>query len=314
MNLTDNAKAVLVLTTRLGERNRPSLTALMWDRVSTQLAAAGVEPSAVFDSPGLADLGLDPQDVQRVDELLDSAPAVTLDLERIEAKGIWHLTVLDGEYPQRLRALGGHAPPVVFGVGPRTLLDDPTIGIVGSRDVHPDGARIAREIALEAPQRGLTLVSGGAKGVDQIGMAAANEEGGAVVGVVADSLEERIKKADIREALDAGRTCLVTIQHPAAGFSPGAAMARNKIVYALSDLTVVVASAGGSGGTWAGAIEALRLGVGRVAVWRGPGEGPGNEKLEKAGATPFSDTEALWEVLAIPPEPDPEQLSMGLGG
>jgi len=313
VNLTDNAKAVLVLTTRLGERNRPSLTALMWDRVSTQLAAAGVEPSAVFDSPALADLGLDPQDVQRVDELLASAPAVTLDLERIAAKGIWHLTVLDDEYPQKLRALGGHAPPVVFGVGPRTLLEHPTIGIVGSRDVHPDGARIAREIALEAPQRGLTLASGGAKGVDQIAMAAAYEEGGAVVGVVADSLEARIKKADIREALDSGQTCLVSIQHPATGFSPAVAMARNKIVYALADLTVVVASAEGSGGTWAGATEALRQKIGRVAVWRGPGEGPGNENLEQAGALPFTSIDEVWPILDAAPEPDPEQLSMGLG-
>ena len=63
-------------------------------------------------------------------------------------------------------------------------------------------------------------------------------------------------------------------------------MARNKLVYALADLTVVVAADSGSGGTWSGAEEALRKRYGRVAVWRGAGEGSGNAALERMGAIP----------------------------
>ena len=37
-------------------------------------------------------------------------------------------------------------------------------------------------------------------------------------------------------------------------------MGRNKLIYALADVAVVVSSAEGSGGTWTGAVEALKAG------------------------------------------------------
>ena len=49
-----------------------------------------------------------------------------------------------------------------------------------------------------------------------------------------------------------------------------------------------------SGGTWAGADEALRRKYGHVAVWMGEGRGPGNELLVKQGATPISELEELF--------------------
>ena len=97
---------------------------------------------------------------------------------------------------------------------------------------------------------------------------------------------------------------------PETGFSPAAAMARNKIVYALSDLTVVVATDEGKGGTWAGAIECLSRGYGRIAVWRGPGEGPGNSALERHGATPIVKAQDIVELLNDEDEAPPEQMSM----
>jgi predicted Rossmann fold nucleotide-binding protein DprA/Smf involved in DNA uptake len=60
-------------------------------------------------------------------------------------------------------------------------------------------------------------------------------------------------------------------------------MGRNKLIYALSALTLVVATSEGSSGTWAGAAEALRAKNGVVAVWRGPGEGSGNGTIEQQG-------------------------------
>ena len=53
---------------------------------------------------------------------------------------------------------------------------------------------------------------------------------------------------------------MVSPYHPTAGFSAGAAMGRNKLVYALSDVAVVVSSGQASGGTWTGASEALKAG------------------------------------------------------
>ena len=57
-----------------------------------------------------------------------------------------------------------------------------------------------------------------------------------------------------------GLATLVSPFEPSTGFSAGAAMARNKLIYALADVAVVVSSAVGEGGTWSGADEALKGG------------------------------------------------------
>ena len=87
---------------------------------------------------------------------------------------------------------------------------------------------------------------------------------------------------------------------PDAPFKAGKAMGRNKLIYAQAALTVVIASDDGTGGTWSGATEALKHGFGPVAVWRGEGEGPGNEPLQQRGATPVSSLDDIESLLDTP--------------
>ena len=115
-------------------------------------------------------------------------------------------------------------------------------------------------------------------------MDAAFEAGGAVLGILAESLSRKLKRPDVRRAVYDGSTVMCTPYSPDAPFSAGNAMGRNKLIYAQAALTVVVASDAETGGTWSGATEALKHGYGPVAVWRGDGEGPGNEPLQQRGA------------------------------
>jgi len=48
-------------------------------------------------------------------------------------------------------------------------------------------------------------------------------------------------------------------------------MGRNKLIYAMSTATLVVECEEGSGGTWAGAVEALRGRTAPVIAWTGVG-------------------------------------------
>ena len=150
-------------------------------------------------------------------------------------------------------------------------------------------------------------------------MDAAFEAGGAVVGILAESLSRKLKRPEVRRAVYDGGTAMCTPYSPDAPFSAGNAMGRNKLIYSQAALTVVVASDDGTGGTWSGATEALKRGYGTVAVWRGDGEGPGNQVLQQRGALPVSsleDIEALLDGSDFPvPEPatasanPPEQQS-----
>ncbi|WP_419946393.1 DNA-processing protein DprA [Candidatus Poriferisodalis sp.] len=244
------------------------------------------------------DSGISNSLADRVAALVDRATALAFELERLEHSGVQTLTPFDEHYPKSwTERLGPKAPPLLYAAGPAELLDTAGLGVVGSRDVSPSGAEVAAEAAKCASRHSIPLVSGGARGVDQLAMNSAFNLGGTVVGLLADSLSRKLAKSDVRAAIHSGLALMCTPYNPDAGFSAGNAMGRNKLIYALSTLTLVVASDEGKGGTWTGATEALDHKFGRVAVWRGSGEGPGNEALERRGALPISDLDDLERLL-----------------
>ena len=131
-------------------------------------------------------------------------------------------------------------------------------------------------------------------------MHGASKAGGAVVGVLADSLERTALAHDNREPLMGRRLVLVSPYDPAAGFNVGHAMSRNKLIYAMADAAVVVNSDFEKGGTWAGAIEQLeRLRFVPVFVRNGPDAGKGNSALLRRGARPWPDPHDGAEMVEV---------------
>jgi predicted Rossmann fold nucleotide-binding protein DprA/Smf involved in DNA uptake len=109
---------------------------------------------------------------------------------------------------------------------------------------------------------------------------------------------------------------LITPYKPTAGFTVANAMGRNKLIYALSEATLVVACDTDKGGTWSGAVEALRQDISPVLVWTGAGAGAGNRALIERGALPVDDIDGLFPLprrVADPRQPPPShQLALGL--
>jgi predicted Rossmann fold nucleotide-binding protein DprA/Smf involved in DNA uptake len=108
---------------------------------------------------------------------------------------------------------------------------------------------------------------------------------------LADSLEATIRKPDVRDFLLEGRLALLTPYSPSAGFSVGAAMGRNKVIYGLAGFAVVVSSDFKTGGTWTGAAEALKAGWCPVFVRDGANVPKGNLELLKIGGAPLPESE-----------------------
>jgi len=311
--ISEDSKAVVALTSRLGDSKRPSLSPTEWDRFATVMADQQIEIVEVFSG------GFDPHSVPgltdpiatKITTLLGSAAAATVEAADLERYGITTVTIVDAGYPDAFRVrLGNLAPPIIYVVGNLALLTGDGVGVVGSRNVTDEGRAVAEDVATEATRNGRSVVSGGARGVDSFAMNAAFTAGGTVIGVIADSLRARIRKPGTLQAIDAGTVCLMSQQIPSAGFTPHSAMARNKLVYALSEITVVVASDLETGGTWAGAVEAIKKRNGKVAVWAGEGAGPGNDALIRAGAAPLASTGDLFDLHPTD-APDPsEQLGL----
>ena len=298
MKRDDDSLATILLVSRLcADGVRPLRASEFWNLAELISTGPGVFLN-LSQGQLMRDYDLREDLAVRVEELVGRATALAFELERLEQSGIKSLTAFDEHYPREwLVRLGSKAPPLMHAAGAVELLDSPGLGVVGSRDVSQAGGEIAKDLARTGARLGLPLVSGGARGVDQLAMDAAIETGGAVIGILADSLLRKLKRPEVRRAVHDGNIVMCTPYAPGAPFSAGNAMGRNKLIYAQAALTVVVASDNGTGGTWSGASEALKRGFGSVAVWRGPGEGPGNAPLQQQGAKPVSKPDDLESLL-----------------
>jgi len=323
MTLTADSQAILLLCSRLGLPTQPDLVPLTlreWNPLARKLQASSLaHPGALLGlnaSDIKATLGLSDSDAERLARLLDRGRALAIELERLASLGIWVVTRADAHYPQRFRErLKESAPAILFGSGEVALPGQPGLAVVGSRGVNETGQTLADFVGNACARCGLVLYSGGARGVDSIATKAALEARGTAVGVLADSLEKAIRAPEARAALARGDLTLLTPYASDAGFSVGAAMGRNKLIYALADYALVVASDAEKGGTWAGATEALKARWVPVFVLEGASVPEGNRLLLQKGALPFPErflesSVALrsWlEARAADIEPSPTQ-------
>ncbi len=296
MALSSRSQAVMLLTGSLGKPDKSGpkpLTVGEWGRFAAWLRRRNLDPSALVqgDVTGLLAGWRDRSVTQsRIERLLDRGGALGLAMERWERAGLWVVTRADLEYPQRLkRRLREASPPVLFGCGSRELLAGGGLAVVGSRNADCDDLEFAANLGDSAARQGLSIVSGGSRGVDESGMGGALGVEGTAIGVLADSLLRKAMSARYRSYLRAGDLTLISPFNPEAGFNVGNAMSRNRYVYCLADAAVVVCSTPDRGGTWHGAIENLRHDW--VPLWVKPAAGgeSGNAALLGRGARLLPD-------------------------
>lgn len=329
MNLSPDSFVLLLLcshlglSTKTGNDDDPAPLKLKeWNPLARKLHARSMRPS---DLLGLAAgdlqarLNLEEAETLTIARLLERRENLTGELDRLEPLGIQAVTRADGDYPQKYRQrLKESAPTVLFFAGNKDLLGQPGIAVVGSRRLDEAGQACASFAGNACGISGLVLYSGGAKGVDTLSMKAALESRGTAVGILADSLERAIRKSENRAALQRGDLCLVTPYAPNAGFSVGAAMGRNRLIYTLADYAIVVASDAGTGGTWAGATEALKNEWTPVFVLEHDLMPEGNRLLLQRGALAFpypfrqhpSELQGWLQKQASQIKPKPSQLGL----
>ena len=216
---------------------------------------------------------------ERIKRLLDRGSALGLAKDRWAQAGLWWLTSADDDYPVHLKKrLGQASPPVLYGCGHQKLLRSKGIAVVGSRAASERDLSWTQAFGEAVAGAGYSVVSGGAKGIDQAAMFGALDREGTVVGILADSLLRASSSKMYRSYLRSQNLVLVSPFNPEAGFTVGRAMQRNKYIYCLSDRALVVHS-GIKGGTWEGAIENMKRQW--VPIWvRQDSDGsPGNAAL-----------------------------------
>jgi predicted Rossmann fold nucleotide-binding protein DprA/Smf involved in DNA uptake len=291
-----DTQALLLLCSRLGlSADVKPLSLAEWNRVATEIAERQLRPADLLgqSAAALSDVcAVDSATADRMAALLDRGGQLALELERLASRGIWAISRADDDYPRRWKQrLRQAAPVVLFGAGAPPPSSSRTLAIVGSRDVDTEALAFTTELARVCVKAEVVVVSGGARGTDMAALLGAIDAGGQAVAVLADSLEQSLRKKDLVNRIRAGRLTLLSSEHPSRPFSVGVAMARNKLIYALGDWAVVISSAAESGGTWAGATEALRHGWVPVFARDQPSVPDGNRLLLQRGALPIRVTD-----------------------
>jgi predicted Rossmann fold nucleotide-binding protein DprA/Smf involved in DNA uptake len=301
MSASPQTQAILLLTvafTKPAPGDPEPLTPAEWGRFASWLKGQEKSPELLLTSDDpmafLQDWSDPSVTPERIRHLLGRSGAMGLALEKWQRAGLWVMTRADPDYPIRLKKrLKLEAPPVLFGCGDRGLLHRAGIAVVGSRAANEEELLDASKIAAEIASQGFSVVSGGARGVDEAAMLSALERQGTVAGVLADSLLRAATSAKYRRGLMGKNLVLTSPFNPDAGLDAGNAMARNKYIYCLADAAVVVAA-----GKENGAAENLKHGW--VPLWVREHANPesGNAALVQQGARWLPGGELVVSALA----------------
>lgn len=299
--LSADSLAIAMLCSQLGlsgndESDAVPLTLREWNALARKIHESDLRHPGTLLGLSVAELakrlGLAAGEADRIVRLVARGGTLALELEHLAATGIWCATRVDDAYPLRLRnSLRHQAPTVLFGAGDPAILKQPAIAIVGSRNLDVRGVNFAERLGAMCARSSVTVVSGGARGTDRKAMQAALDAGGHAVGVLADNLGRSIRQPDVREFIADGHLVMLTPYRPDNSFSVGAAMGRNKIIYGAADYAVVVSSEYQKGGTWAGAVEALKTDWCPVFVRSSTDDRTGNKELIGKGAIALDETE-----------------------
>jgi DNA processing protein len=222
-------------------------------------------------------------------------------LQRLESAGLRWVARSHPSFPRRLASV--HDPPpglFVRGTGELSLLDEPTVAIVGARACSPYGTSVATSLARQSAAAGAVVISGLARGVD----AAAHRgalEAGRTVAVLGCGVDRDYPRAHAQLAARIADGGLILSEYPpGVEPAPWRFPARNRIVAGLADATVVVEARARSGALITADL-ALEEGRDVLAV---PGEitsslSHGTNALLRLGATPVTCAGDVLEMLGL---------------
>ena len=161
--------------------------------------------------------------------------------------GARYLFVGDSDYPPLLAELE-NAPPVLTLRGDIGLALRPCVAIVGARNASAAAVRFSRELGHALADRGTTVVSGLARGVDTAAHVGALGANGGTIGVIASGIDVVFppENHELQERV-AQQGLLIAEQPP--GTEPRARLFpyRNRIIAGLASGTVVVEAVPKSG-------------------------------------------------------------------
>lgn len=226
--------------------------------------------------------------------------ALDRELRVIETRGLGLIRFGDEGYPELLAAIHS-PPPILYLRGTIGPADRVAVAIVGSRQASPYGSAMAEQISGELAERGVTIVSGMARGIDAAAHRGALRAAGRTIAVLGCGLGVTYppEHAELADQI-AEQGALISEFPVFTPPKPGHFPQRNRIISGLAR-GVVVIEAGLKSGAMITANYALEQGREVFAV---PGQvtsrsSRGCHQLIKAGAKLTEGWEDIWEEIEL---------------
>lgn len=219
----------------------PRLTAALLARFGSPAAVREASPSQLAEVPHIGDkLANDLHRAMR-------EANVDAELAMLEKHAVRLLFKGTPEYPGALAQIAD-PPDLLYYSGSWEARDANAVAVVGSRHCTAYGRRVTERLAEALVHKGITVISGLARGIDGTAHRAALRAGGRTLAVLAGGLSRIYppEHADLAKDVSAAGAL---ISEAAMGMDPMAFMfpARNRLISGLSRAVVVVEAAERSG-------------------------------------------------------------------
>ena len=180
-------------------------------------------------------------------------------VEELIAQGYDILPITHENYPRLLKDnLKFNAPTVIYTKGNKSLLQAPSIAIVGSRNADAKSLSFTDNIAKKATNENKVVVSGFAKGVDRQALdSSVGINGKSIIVLPQGIMTFGSGFKQYFKHIAQGRVLVMSTFAPKAPWSVEFAMARNPVIYGMAS-EIFVAQSDDKGGTWSGVIDGLR--------------------------------------------------------
>ena len=176
-----------------------------------------------------------------------AAARVEAELEQAHAAGARLVTVLDQQYPSNLRLIP-NLPPFLFYLGELRDDDARSIAVVGTRNATPDGLLRAGRMSRLLAEKGITVVSGLARGIDTEAHRAALAAGARTIAVMGTGITRRYPAENTDLAAEiTGNGALVSQFWPTSPPGKYTFPRRNVVTSGISQGTVVIEASSTSG-------------------------------------------------------------------
>lgn len=244
-------RGFLLLSSHLGDAARKPLTTAQLRTLARRMQAAErTDADRDLRPEDMIALGYSREMAEEIVALLSQERLLHDYLKRAAACGCVPVTRVSNDYPLLLRRrLDLDSPGCLWLKGDASLLKQPAVALVGSRNLLDNNRRFAAEVGRQAALQGYVLVSGNARGADRTAQESCLAAGGQVISVVADELSKQPHRENVLYVSEDGF---------AEPFSSQRALSRNRIIHALGLKTFVAQSSLKMGGTWDGTVKNLR--------------------------------------------------------